>query len=297
MILPVILAIPHTRRRFLPIMAATVGMSLLLAWAGCFSPGVGIQEQAPKWLVDVEVIYFIASNMIICLLVDQLNHAGLTTRTNALRTSQAGLAAATDRERGRIERDLHDGAQQRLVVIAMQLQVAQRLQRTDPEQAAALLGTLAHDVQCASAELRELSHGIYPPQLNDQGLPAALHAAVLRIPLPITLHCEQLRRYPPQNESAEYYSCQEGQQNTAKHAGSAPRDPLTLHDNPDGLTFDLIDTGTGCDPDTAHAGHGLRNITDRIGALGGTLTIDAHPGTGVHLHGLLPTNVSTPTAP
>ena len=101
MVLPVILAIPHTRSRFLPIMAVTVVMSLLLAWIGCFSPGVGIQEQAPDWLIDVEVIFFVTSNIVICLFVDQLNHAGLTTKSAALRASQARLVAATDRERAR----------------------------------------------------------------------------------------------------------------------------------------------------------------------------------------------------
>jgi signal transduction histidine kinase len=198
------------------------------------------------------------------------------------------LVAVTDRERRRIERDLHDGAQQRLVVVAMQLRVAQRLQRTAPDQAADLLGALAQDVQHASAELRDLSHGIYPPQLNDQGLAAALHAEVLRIPLPVTLRCDHLTRHPQQIESAVYFSCLEGLQNTAKHAGPGARVILALHDDPDGLTFDLSDTGTGCDPDTAHAGHGLRNISDRIGALGGTLIIHTHPGAGVHLHGHIP---------
>ena len=85
-----------------------------------------------------------------------------------------------------------------------------------------------------------------------------------------------------------YFSCLEGLQNTVKHAGPDAHVTLTLHDT-DGLTFDLHDNGTGCHPDTLHTGQGLRNISDRIDAIGGTLTITTHPGAGVHLHGHIPT--------
>jgi signal transduction histidine kinase len=215
---PVLLAVPHMNRENLSaLLGGAVAATLTLATVGRLSSGVGLENLVPDGVWDALTVTFIPVSVGLACILAWQSHQALAARADALHDTGARLAAATDRERSRIERDLHDGAQQRLVVVAMQLRVAQRLQHTDPDQAADLLGTLAQDVQYASAELRDLSHGIYPAQLNDQGLAAALHAEVLRIPLPVTVHCEHLGRHPPQIESAVYFSCLEGLQNIVKH--------------------------------------------------------------------------------
>jgi signal transduction histidine kinase len=192
--------------------------------------------------------------------------------------------AATDRERRRLERTLHDGAQQRLVAAAVQLRVLDRLLTTRPDQTRALVAQLAHDLRDAGAELRDLAHGIYPPQLTEHGLPAALRDAALRSPVPTTVHAAGVGRYLPEIEVTVYFCCLEALQNATKHAGDHATVTIHLHDR-DGLSFDIRDTGRGCERAAIHAGHGFTNMSDRLGALGGTLTVHAQPGTGIHLQG------------
>jgi signal transduction histidine kinase len=208
----------------------------------------------------------------------------LSAKAQALQQSRARLVTATDRERRRIERNLHDGAQQRLVAAAIQARVAHRLLATSPEQASAGLARLAGELQDAAGELRDLAHGIYPPQLTEHGLEAALRAAAARSPLPTTVHAAGLGRYPPEIEGSVYFCCLEALQNAIKHAGERAAVTITVQDR-DGLSFDVRDTGAGCRPEAIHAGHGFTNMSDRLGAVGGTLAIHTQPGTGLHLHG------------
>jgi signal transduction histidine kinase len=189
----------------------------------------------------------------------------------------------------RFERDLHDGAQQHLVAAAMQLRVIQRL-ATDPARPIdQLITQVADGLQQTIGELRNLAHGIYPPQLTELGLEAALRAAAVECPLPVTLHAQAVDRYPPEVETNVYFACLEAMQNAVKHAG--PDAAITIDlDGRHGLTIDITDTGTHTE--TLHAGHGITNMADRIGAIGGTLTVHTPPHSGVHLHAHIP-----PTAP
>jgi signal transduction histidine kinase len=202
----------------------------------------------------------------------------------ALQQSRVRLVAAGDLERRRIERDLHDGAQQRLVAAAVQVRVAQRLLGVGSARVGVVLDRLAADLAEASAELRDLAHGIFPPELVEHGVVAALRVVAGRSPLPVVVTAEGVGRYPPEVEASVYFCCLEALQNAAKHAGVGARVRVSLWDG-GGLSFAVSDTGLGCDVVVLQAGHGYTNMSDRVGAVGGTLAVRAQPGHGVHLNG------------
>ena len=126
---------------------------------------------------------------------------------------------AADAERRRIERDLHDGAQQHLIGLALQLRLARELAGSEPDKADEILGGLDSEIQETLERLRDLAHGIYPPLLQDRGLTDALAAAALRAPIAARVEAQGLGRYPPDVEATVYFCCLEAVQNAAKHAG------------------------------------------------------------------------------
>ena len=140
-------------------------------------------------------------------------------QTEQLRASRARVVSAGDAERRRIERDLHDGAQQQLVALSVNLRLARELAGSDPREATSLLEQLGADVEAALEELRELAHGIYPPFLAERGLAEALSVVAARAPLPTRLEATGIGRYPPQVEATVYFCCLEALQNAGKHAG------------------------------------------------------------------------------
>ena len=288
MVIPVILAVPYLpHRRFLVAMAATIAAVTVAVVAGRL-PGIGLQEQAPEWFADLAIIELAALNSTLALFFAWQNRIGMSGQTQRLNESRRRIVAASERERRRIERDLHDGAQQRLVAAAVETRVAQRLLAEQPDLADEALRALSEHLAEALAQLRELAHGIYPSMLVRGGLVEALEDAARRSPTPATLQASELRRYAPQTEQSVYFCCLEALQNATKHAGSTARVTIGLTDD-DGLTFDVRDTGPGCDPATLGAGHGLTNMQDRLIAVGGTLSVHAVPGAGVHIHGHVPT--------
>jgi signal transduction histidine kinase len=199
-------------------------------------------------------------------------------RTNAeLRASRARLVAAADAERRRIERDLHDGAQQHLVALAVNLRLARDLD--DPGE---LLAQLGDDVREAIEQVRALAHGIYPPLLIDAGLGEALRAVAARSPQPVTVDA-QVGRHEPEVEAAVYFCCLEALQNAAKHAPDATVSIRVWDD--DGVRFEVADDGPGFDPAAVTAGHGFQNMGDRLGAVGGSVTWSSTPGGGTRITG------------
>jgi len=212
----------------------------------------------------------------------------LRRQAQDLQASRARIVAAADAERRRIERDLHDGAQQYLVAIAVKAGLIQQLADGDTSRSKALLKELASDTQLALDELRSLAHGIYPPLLSNAGLGEALGAACRRATLPTELDAPDLRRYPAELEAAVYFCCLEALQNAAKYAGSNANARVTLWEEADGLLFEIRDDGVGFDVTHEDPGAGLLNMRDRLGSVGGTLSIESQPGRGTRVTGAIP---------
>jgi signal transduction histidine kinase len=210
-------------------------------------------------------------------------------QADELRRSRARIVEATDLERRRIERDLHDGAQQHLVALAVSTRLARQIADTDPEATKEMLDQIAADLQDAVQELRNLAHGIYPPLLMDRGLPDALRAAADRAPLPADVTAEAVGRYPQQVEAAIYFCCLEALQNAGKHAGAEATIAIDLREEQGALLFSVADTGAGFDAGSdAGRGHGFVNMADRVGAFGGSLRVDSAPGQGTTVSGRIP---------
>jgi signal transduction histidine kinase len=225
------------------------------------------------------------------LVEDMASQAGLVLRNvrliEELRASRLRLVAAQDEERRRIERNIHDGAQQQLVAIAVKQRLAQAMIERDPGQAGALLFDLQAETQDALDNLRDLARGIYPPVLSDQGLAAALEAQARRTAVPVELEADGIGRYPQEAEAAVYFCVLEALQNVAKYARASTA-VVRLQVVDGELRFEVIDNGVGFDPVTTPRGSGTQNMADRLAALGGAFEIRSKPGGGTTIIGRLP---------
>ncbi len=204
-----------------------------------------------------------------------------------LQASRGRLVAAADAERRRIERNLHDGAQQHLVALAVKVRLLEQLSERDPERARALMKQLQDDVMAAMEELRSLAHGIYPPLLSSAGLGVAMSAACRLAPVPTSLDANAVGRYAPEIEAAVYFCCLEALQNAAKYAGATASARVRIWEDGGGLLFEICDDGAGFEPNRHAEGAGLTNMRDRIGAVGGTLRVESGGG-GTLIRGVLP---------
>jgi len=213
----------------------------------------------------------------------------LRRQADELRASRARVVASGDAERRRVERNLHDGAQQHLVALAVNLRLAKDIVVEDPPGAVEMLDELGKAVQETIRELRELAHGIYPPLLVDSGLAEALRAVANRSPLEVDLVTDDIGRYGGDIEAALYFCCLEALQNAGKHA---PEAHVTIHiwEESGGLLFEVSDDGPGFDVARATRGHGYINMMDRLGAIGGTVRWESAPGKGATIRGSVPLN-------
>jgi signal transduction histidine kinase len=205
-----------------------------------------------------------------------------------LQASRARIVAAADQERRKIERNLHDGAQQRLVALAVNLRLARQIAATAPEDANAMFDQLGTEITETLEDLRALAHGIYPPLLADRGLTEALRAAAGRSPVPTTVIADGLVRYPPEIEAAIYFCCLEAMQNIGKYAGEGATAELHIREEAGALLFDVTDNGAGFDVSNAKPGAGFANMNDRVGAIGGSLRVESAPGKGTKVAGTVP---------
>lgn len=203
-----------------------------------------------------------------------------------LRASRTRIVATADAERRKIERNLHDGAQQHLVALAVNLRLIKDMVSDDPQGAAEMLDAMAADVKETIQELRDLAHGIYPPLLLDSGLVEALRAAAGRNPLDVRVDAEGIGRYDADLEAAVYFCCLEALQNAAKHAPGA-RVEVRVREESGGLLFEVVDDGPGFGPSAA-SGHGFMNMSDRLGAIGGSVRWEPNEGSGALVAGSIP---------
>jgi len=210
-------------------------------------------------------------------------------QADELRASRARIVEAGDAQRRRIERDLHDGAQQHLVALAVSVNLVRQIADNDPDTAKSMLEQIGTDLQEAVQELRNLAHGIYPPLLMDRGLGEALSAASGRAALPTGVEADGIGRYPQALEAAVYFCCLEALQNAAKHAGEGAQAMITVREDEGALLFEVRDDGAGFDLATgAHEGHGFVNMRDRVGAIGGSINVESAPGHGTTITGRIP---------
>lgn len=206
-----------------------------------------------------------------------------------LQASRARIVASADAARRQIERNLHDGAQQHLVALAVNLGLARRVAETAPAEATAMLEQLGKDLKEAIQQLRDLAHGIYPPLLVDRGLGEALQAAAGRAALPTSVQADGVGRRSPEVEAAVYFCCLEALQNASKHAGEGATATIRVWEEEGGLLFEVADTGAGFDvASRSRLGAGFVNMADRVGAIGGSLTVDSAPGKGTRIGGRIP---------
>ena len=220
----------------------------------------------------------------------------LSERTTELEESRARLAVAAVEARRSIERDLHDGAQQRLASIAVDLGRATRMFDQDPPQARRIVHGLQGQLEAAIRELRDLAHGIYPPLLGERGLVGALPAAARRTILPCTVDMHSLGRHSPLVEAAVYFCCTEAIHNADRHSGGSIITVQAADDEGPGrgLRFSVTDDGHGFDPAAVRSTHGLTGMRDRIRAAGGELRIVSAPGRGTTVEGYFPHGTRQP---
>jgi len=226
------------------------------------------------------------------LVRDLAAQAGLVLRNvrliEELRASRQRLVAAQDEERRKIERNLHDGAQQQLVALQVKLRLAEGLLGLDAAKGKDAIAGLQIDTSEALENLRDLARGIYPPLLADRGLTAALEAQVRKSPVKATVEADGMGRYAPEIETTVYFCTLEALQNVAKYA-DATRAIIRLKADDGHLTFQIEDDGRGFDPAETGYGTGLQGMADRLDAIGGEMTLRSDPGRGTTVAGRIPT--------
>jgi signal transduction histidine kinase len=225
------------------------------------------------------------------LLHDVASQAGLVLRNvrliEELRASRQRLVTAQDGERRRLERNIHDGAQQELVALAVQLRLAEEIASGKAPEVAEMLSRIKVAAQEALDNLRDLARGIYPPLLADKGLAVALEAQARKAPIPVEVVPNGVGRYPQEAEATAYFCVLEALQNAAKYA-EASGVVVRLGEEDGHLVFSVADQGRGFDPLSTPRGAGLQNMADRVEAIGGSIEVTSTPGEGTTVTGRVP---------
>jgi signal transduction histidine kinase len=211
----------------------------------------------------------------------------LRARLEELQAAQKRLVAAQDEERRKLERNIHDGAQQQLVALTVKARLARQLTGQDPAKAAEIVAQIEDETRRALEDLRDLARGIYPPLLADKGLVTALDAQASKSPVKTSVQGDGIGRFDQDVEAAVYFSCLEALQNVAKYA-QASAVTVSLLDGDGTLRFEVRDDGVGFDPRASALGSGLQGMADRLGAQGGTVDVISSPGAGTTVRGSIP---------
>ena len=227
---------------------------------------------------------------------DMAAQAGLVLRNvrliEDLRESRRRIVTAQDERARALERNIHDGAQQQLVALSVQLRLAESMVDRDPAKARELLADLQSRTVETLEDLRDLARGIYPPLLADKGLPAALEAQARKAPLPVAVQPDGVGRYGPDVESAVYFCCLEALNNVAKYAEASTVE-IRLRQNDGELRFEVVDDGRGFDAASERGGTGLQGMADRLDAIGGRLEVRSAPDAGTTVSGVVPTGIGS----
>jgi signal transduction histidine kinase len=225
------------------------------------------------------------------LVEDLASQAGLVLRNvrliEELRASRQRLVAAQDEERRKLERNLHDGAQQQLVALAVQLKLLEQTAGKDPARDQQLAAKLGSQATAALEDLRDLARGIYPPLLADKGLTAALENQARKAAVPTTVETDSVGRYPQEIEATIYFCTLEALNNVAKYA-EARRAVVRLSQRNGHIEFAVEDDGRGFDASAGTYGTGLQGMADRLDAVGGELRVESAPGSGSTITGSVP---------
>jgi signal transduction histidine kinase len=220
-----------------------------------------------------------------------LNNVRLTeelrARLEELKASRQRIVTAQDMERRRLERNIHDGAQQQLVALAVKTRLAETAVGKDPARERELLEQIRTELTEALEDLRELARGIYPPLLADKGLVEALQSQARKAALPVAVEADGIGRYSQEVEATVYFCTLEAIQNAAKYA-KATQVRVRLNDDAGSLVFAIEDDGIGFDSNAVVFGSGLRNMADRLAAVDGALEVRSGPGSGTALIGRIP---------
>ena len=235
------------------------------------------------------------------LLDDLASQAGLVLRNvkliEELRASRQRIVSAQDEERRRLERNIHDGAQQQLVALNVKLGLAKALLSKDAEKSQQMIEQLQSETQDALDNLRDLARGIYPPLLRDKGLVAALEAQARKVPVPVRVEADGIGRYREEIEATIYFCVLEALQNVVKYAAATNVVVGVRREGAD-LVFEVSDDGRGFDPTVTTGGTGLQGMTDRLDAVGGSFSVNSQAGAGATVVGRVPAvPVATDAAP
>ncbi|HEY7399650.1 MAG TPA: histidine kinase [Actinomycetota bacterium] len=231
------------------------------------------------------------------LLNDVAAQTGLVLRNvrliEELRASRRRIVTAQDARAKALERNIHDGAQQQLVAMAVKLRLAEQMTERDTSKAREILGQLQVEATETLENLRDLARGIYPPLLADQGLAAALESQARKVPLPVVIEADARLRFAPEVEAAVYFCCLEALQNVTKYA-NASRATVRITSGHGELRVEVEDDGSGFDQAVTHAGTGIQGMTDRMDALGGSLLVESERGRGTRIVGTVPAEAIAP---
>ncbi len=299
-LVPAVLAPPYmSRRRVALFVLVSLTTSVAVTCLGLLQDFSGLDTMAPVWLKRTVVVGFSPFMSGIVALVAFQNssylldsRAALTAKAIELGRSRARIAAAANKERRRIEQDLHDGAQQRLLAVALILAEAERLHGHKSPDSADVLSEARKQLKAAQVCLRELTHGIYPHTLTSSGLAAALAGMTADPHLGdgIEVDVPPIGRFPATIEATVYFCCQEAVVNAKTHAGPGARITVSLrHDRRTNvLRFEVRDNGIGMDRTSIRRGRGLDNLADRLDSVGGRLDIVSAVGVGTTIGGSIP---------
>jgi signal transduction histidine kinase len=288
-VIPPVLVVPHLPSRWTGlVLLASVSAAAVLSLVAVNAHRLRFVDDIPDWFETANVVLGAPTASALVMLLARQNHLVIRERTDQLRRSRRALVAGADEERRRAERDLHDGAQQRLQSALVQLSLTRRLAAADPAAAVDVLAQTATELETARADLRRLARGMLPPVLVAEGLDAALHELAADAPLPVVFRTDGVGRMPDDVERAIWFCCAEALQNVAKHAGPDATAVIELERSTATVRFSVRDDGRGFAEGASDGGNGMANMRRRLGAIGGELTFTSAPGAGTEVRGTLP---------